>query len=382
MAKLLSTQISGALEVTGKSTFKDEVIISGSTVVAGDLVVRGDLTYVESKNLRVTDRLIELNTPGSGSSEVVDLKADPAGIDILGAKPNTEGNTTASIHYDPVGNVFEFNRKVKADLATKLPGSLAVEVKYSDSDSETSSFDGLTDVKVTVDLSQQSASLAETKDGLGKVAASVKTLSDSVYGSKGDEEDPEALFPRVDKLEKNLQAEVELRNEQKNNADKEFKACVHWDVSGDSVVGDTITLKKDTGGIISSNKNGGVPLIKMTKWDGIQIGGSNNEYVDITLKSGSQVTNGHDRITVTSVGNGTEDVNKVAYLSDLEEISGSLEDIFVKKEGDTLTGDLKIANTVISSSGDVKVGKDLYLGEDVKISYKNGEISFEFLETE
>lgn len=163
------------------------------------------------------------------------------------------------------------------------------------------------------EISDRKAADTTLQGNIDKVAESVNTISKSVYDS------PDGLFPRVGVLEGALEYERKLRDEQKENIDKEFKNVVYWDLpKHEDGTKNTITL--ENGDQILGRFSGGTdgaPLIYMTKWNGIQIGGTKNEYVDINLNPEKHVISGTSRITVNAD-------NYVAYLSDINEAQSAL----------------------------------------------------------
>lgn len=83
--------------------------VSGGAVVDGNLQVLGDLTYVGAKDLRVQDKLIEINATESGSA--YSASADGAGIIIRGA-----GTPEASILYSKNGDKLVVNKTLEGTI--------------------------------------------------------------------------------------------------------------------------------------------------------------------------------------------------------------------------------------------------------------------------
>lgn len=218
MAKLKTTYVSGGLYVTGSenfvsaSEFRGDVVgtasvarnldptadlrvktldVSGSAIVGGDLKVLGDLTYVGVKDLRVKDKVIEVNTDDSGSAVA---SADGAGIVIKNSDP--EGDI--SILYSKDSDRLVFNKQIagKIDEAVKVSQSLTLQL--TDAAGTASAdvvFDGAAPQTFSVDLStletktHASASVADLQDqidaisggGTGsidsKIQAAIETLN-------------------------------------------------------------------------------------------------------------------------------------------------------------------------------------------------------------
>jgi hypothetical protein len=61
--------------------------VGGDIVVEGDLTVRGTTTTITTNNLIVKDKVVEINSPESGS--VTDLDADGGGISLIGSTDHT-----------------------------------------------------------------------------------------------------------------------------------------------------------------------------------------------------------------------------------------------------------------------------------------------------
>jgi len=79
------------------------VKIGGSLVVDGDFTVAGSVLEIQSQNVQVEDKLIELAVPSSGSA--TDLLADGGGIAL-------KGNTDHTITWDNATDTWQFSENI------------------------------------------------------------------------------------------------------------------------------------------------------------------------------------------------------------------------------------------------------------------------------
>lgn len=215
-----------------------------------------------------------------------------------------------------------------ADHLTLVSGKTAEGItEYTLGETDIASKSAL-DQEVTDRTNADAALKSELQANIDTVAGSVEKISDDVYKS------PNGLFPRVGVLEGALDAERKLRDEQKENIDKEFKNVVYWDLPKKEDGRNTVTLNNDDQ-LISKTTNGdGVPLIYMTKWDGIQVGGSKNKYFTVAIDTTNEAVkvSGATRMTVN-------DKNYVAYLSDIDAVTTDV-NAKLKTVSDNLTQEI------------------------------------------
>jgi len=120
----LSTSIDSQLENIHSytSSLKTAIDVDGSNlIVFGDLTVQGDTTTLNTSNLLVEDKLIELASGSTTSAE-----ADGAGLYISGAN--------AFLTWNHSDNVLETNRKFSASLGFKGDGSEIVNIQHGNID--------------------------------------------------------------------------------------------------------------------------------------------------------------------------------------------------------------------------------------------------------
>lgn len=165
------------------------------------------------------------------------------------------------------------------------------------------------DLKDLVSNSDLAAQKTELNQNIDKVASSVETLSNSVYGTS--EGDTTAVFYRIGKLEEGLAGEHQLRDEQKANMDKALDTKVSWAQNPDGSVLHKIVLPNDEGSITGTTQTGeGAQLLSISKWNKAEVGSSK---VDLNLNS-------KDRPTVN-------DSEQIAYLSDITDVNGDVTEV-------------------------------------------------------
>lgn len=383
MAKLKTTYVSGNLFVTESGTFVSasqfignltgtasvaenidpdadlrvkSLNVSGSAVVGGDLKVMGDLTYVGVKDLRVKDKTIELNADDSGSAVA---PADGAGIIIRNSDP--EGDI--SILYDKNSDSLVINKPFSGSVAeaAKVKFSLKIGSGFEESGS---SFDGHEEVNITLDdeyvknLKVKEAIKADHADSASKVDNKLTVASD-VAGRLSIDADFDGSAPATISLD--LTDITDKIAENKASASAELAAASQSISSSIATLASASSaalsdLSSSVATDFSASDAARVALSESVASSSAAFSASVAADFE-TIKSGSEEALEQFSASVASdfsASNAHVKEVSSSLSSSISALSGSVDNTYVKKAGDTMTGALNMGTNAIQL-GDMKL---------------------------
>lgn len=202
--------------------------VSGALIVTGDLTVQGTTTFIDSTNLQVEDKNIELGKVTTPS----DTTADGGGITLLGATNktfnwvNSTDSWTSSEHIDlATGKVIKI-AGTQVLSATEYTGNAATATKWStgrtvsltgDVTYTSGSLDGSANVTGTATISNDSVTYAKMQN----ISAQYRVLG-RISASAGNAEEltPDNMVTLINQATTNVTAANSLNGTNSATTDK------------------------------------------------------------------------------------------------------------------------------------------------------------------